>query len=153
GLDGAAVVVRHEVVVLVAAADARALVRKCRGAGLVAGRDQITRPAGERDMKFRGWKARARTNRLEKAGQKSLGLAQTSDAQGLKVLLEEGARGFRILRPQVGGLAADVRQRGGELCALVRVPCLEHGPAAGLIGCESGEMIVGRPARELAPFD
>src|SRR5262245_60406055 len=104
-------------------------------------------------MKFRRRKARARDNRLEIAGQKSLGLAQTPDAQGLKVLLEEGARGFRILRPQVGGLAADVRQRGGELCALVRVLSLEHGSAACLIGSESGEMIVGRPARELAPFD
>src|SRR4030095_16229685 len=108
GLEGAAVVVRHELVVLVAATDAPTFVRKCHGAGLVAGRDQITRPAVERDMKFRRRKARARNNRLEIAGQKSLGLAQTPDAQGLKVLLEEGRRGFRILRTEVRGLAADV---------------------------------------------
>src|SRR5262245_54650867 len=99
----------HELVVSVAAADAHAFVRKCHCAGLVAGCDQITRPAVERDMKFRRRKARARDNRLEIASQKSLRLAQTPDAQGLKVLLEEGARGFRILRPQVRGPAADVR--------------------------------------------
>ena len=109
GLDGAAVVVRHELVVLVAATDAHPFVRKCNGAGLVAGSDQITRPAVERDMEFGTGKARARNNRLEIAGQKSLGLAQARDANGLKVLFEEGASGIRILRPQVHGLAADVR--------------------------------------------
>jgi len=60
-------------------------------------------------MKFGSRKARARNNRLEIAGQKSLGLAQTPNAHGLKVLLEEGASSFRILRLQVRGLAADVR--------------------------------------------
>jgi len=50
-----------------------------------------------------------RNNRLEIAGQKSLGVAQTPNAHGLKVLLEEGASSFRILRLQVRGLAADVR--------------------------------------------
>ena len=80
------------------------------GAGLVAGSDQITRPAVERDREFGTGKARARNNRLEIAGQKSLGLAQTRDANGLKILLEEGASGISILRLQVYGLAADVRQ-------------------------------------------
>jgi L-2-hydroxyglutarate oxidase LhgO len=60
-------------------------------------------------MKFGSRKARARDNRVEIAGQKSRGLAQTPDAHGLKVLLKEGASGFRILRLQVRGLAADVR--------------------------------------------
>ena len=94
GLDGAAVVVWHELVVLGAAADPHTLVRKCNGAGLVAGSDQITRPAVERDRKFGTGKARARNDRLEIAGQKSLGLAQTRDANGLKILLEEGASGI-----------------------------------------------------------
>ena len=100
GLDGAAVVVRHEFVVLVAAADPHPFVRKCNGAGLVAGSDQVTRPAVERDMEFGIGKARARNDRLEIAGQKSLGLAQTRDAHRLKILFEEGASGIGILRPQ-----------------------------------------------------
>src|SRR5204862_513993 len=83
GLDGAAVVVRHELVAPRAAADPHALVRKCGGAGLVAGRDQVARPAVERDRKLGAGKARARNNRLEIARQKSLrlaqGLAQTPD--------------------------------------------------------------------------
>ena len=70
------------------------------GAGLVAGSDQVTRPAVERDMEFGIGKARARNDRLEIAGQKSLDLAQTRDAHGLKILFEEGASGIRILRPQ-----------------------------------------------------
>src|SRR5262249_37629851 len=72
GLDGAAVVVRDELVVLVAAADAHTLVGKCRRAGLVAGRDQITWAAVERDMKFRTREARAHNDRFEIAGQKPL---------------------------------------------------------------------------------
>ena len=110
GLDGTAVVVRHEFVVLGAAADPHTLVRKCNGAGLVAGSDQVPRPAVKRDREFGTGKARARNNRLKIAGQKSLGLAQTRDANGLKILFEEGASGIGILRPQVYGLAADVRQ-------------------------------------------
>ena len=68
GLDGAAVVVRHELVLLVAAADPRTFVWKCSGAGLVAGCDQVTRAAVERDMEFGIGKARARNDRLEIAG-------------------------------------------------------------------------------------
>src|SRR5262245_36105238 len=57
GLDGAAVVVRHQLVVLVAATDPRALVRKCEGPGLVAVRDEIARTAVERDGEFGAGKA------------------------------------------------------------------------------------------------
>jgi hypothetical protein len=39
-----------------------------------------------------------RNNRLEIAGQKSLCLAQTPNAHRLKVLLEEGASSFHLLR-------------------------------------------------------
>ena len=36
---------------------------------------------------------------------------------------------------------------------IVRAPQLARGAAARLVGGESGEMIIGSPARELAPFD
>jgi len=106
-LDGAAVVVRHEFVVLGATADPYAFVRKCNGARLVAGSNQITRPAVNRDMEFGTWKARARNNRLEIPGQKSFPLTQARDPNGLKILLEEGASGIRILWSQSPGVAAD----------------------------------------------
>ena len=97
-------------------------------------------------------KARARDDRLEIAGQQSLGLAQAPDAHRLKVLLEEAARGLGILRLQACGLAADARQRAGKLCALIAASDLQERLAARLIGSERGEMIVGGPARKLAPF-
>ena len=153
GLDGAAVVVRHELVVPGAAADPHALVRKCGGAGLVAGRDQVARPPVERDRELGVGKARARNNRLEIAGQKSHGLAQTRDADGLKILLEESAGGMRILRLQGDGLAADVPQGAMDRSAIVGARYFAQGPAARLIGRERFEMIIGCPARELAPFD
>src|SRR5260221_6127733 len=96
-LDGAAVVVRHELVVLVAATDPHSFVGKCNGGGLVADSDQISRPAVDRDMEFGTGKARARNNRLEIAGQKSLPLANARDAKGLKILFEEGWSGILIL--------------------------------------------------------
>ena len=115
GLDCAAVVVRHQLVLLVAATDPHTLVWKCNGAGLVAGRDQVRRAAVERDMEFRIGKARALNDRLEIAGQKSLGLAQPRDAHRLKILFEEGASGLQNPAAQVYGLAADVRQWRHEI--------------------------------------
>ena len=152
GLDGAAIVIRHELVVPVTATDPRPFVRKCNGAGVVAGGDQITRPAVDRDVEFRTGKARARDHRLEIAGQQPLALAQARDANGLKVPFEEGARGIRILRLQLDGVAADVPQGSGNLCVIGALG-LARGAAARLIGGERGEMIIGRPARELAPLD
>ena len=40
-----------------------------------------------------------------------------------------------------------------DLAAFVGTRCLAQNAAAGLIGRERCEMIIGRPARELAPFD
>src|SRR5262249_44909422 len=71
---------------------------------------------------------------------------------GLKILFEEDARGTGILRLQVCGLAADVRQSACELPAIVTGP-FTQGATAGLVGGESREMIVGGPARELGPFE
>ena len=97
--------VRHELVVLVAATDPRTFVWKCIGAWPVAGRNQLRRAAVERDMEFGIGKARALNNRLEITGKKSLDLTQTRDAHGLKILLEEGASSVRVLRLQVYGFA------------------------------------------------
>src|SRR4051812_20976377 len=153
GLDGAAVVIRHELVVLGAAADAPALVRERGRTLLVAVGDQVARPAVDRHRKFRTGKARAGDHRLVIAGHQALALAQARDAHGLKVLLEEGARGSGILRLERERLAADIGQGAEEQSALVAARLSARGAAAGLIGGECCEMIVGRPARELAPLD
>ena len=58
-----------------------------------------------------------------------------------------------ILRPQGQGLAADVPEGLRDLSVILGARHLVRSPAAGLIGGESGEMIIRRPARELAPFD
>src|SRR5437660_1779047 len=68
GLNGAAVMVRHEFVVLVAATDPRTFVWKCIGPWPVAGRDQVRRAAVERDMEFGIGKARALNYRLKITG-------------------------------------------------------------------------------------
>src|SRR5262249_2534261 len=72
GLDGAAVVVGHELVVGGAASDAHAFVRKRDGGGVVPDGDQIARPAVDRDMEFGAREARARNDRLEIAGEKPI---------------------------------------------------------------------------------
>ena len=104
-------------------------------------------------MKLGTGEARTRHDRLEIAGQQSLSFPETTDAYGLKVLLEEGASGIGILRPDPRSLAADVRQRPGKLFASIAASRFEEGLAAGLIGCVGRELIISRPARELAPFD
>src|SRR5262245_62435922 len=75
GLNGAAVVVWHELVVLVAATDPRPFVWKCIGPWPVAGRDQVRRAAVERDMEFGTGKARALNNWLEITCKESLTFA------------------------------------------------------------------------------
>jgi hypothetical protein len=132
--------------------DPHPFVRKCDDAGFVAGCDQITRPAVDRDVEFGTRKARARNYRLEIAGHKSFPLAQASDANGLKILFEEGARGMGILWPQADGIAADVPQGARDLSAVARATYFAQGLAACLIGGEGGKVIIGRPACELGPF-
>src|SRR5215831_15081184 len=119
GLYGGAVVVGHELVVLVAATDPHPFVRECNGSGLVPGSEEILRPAIKRDMELGTRKPRALDNRLEVTGQKSLALAQPRDAYGPKIPFEEGARGIRILWPQFDGVTAHVQQSGRDLSALV----------------------------------
>src|SRR5262245_57513693 len=133
-------------------ADLSAFVWKCEGTGLVAGGDQVARSTVEWNREFGTGKARARNDRLEIAGQQARVLAQTRDANGPKILFEKDARGTGILRLQVCGLAANVRQRACELPAIVAGP-FTQGAATGLVGGKSREMIVGGPARELGPFD
>jgi len=104
-------------------------------------------------MEFGTGKAGACNNGLEIAGQKALVFAQARDANGLEIVFEEGASGIFIPWPQVCGVSADVPQGAKDLSAIVGAPYLPQGLAAGLISCESGEMIIGPPARELPPFD
>src|SRR5262249_12416736 len=61
--------------------------------------------------------------------------------------------GICIPWPQVYGVTADVPQGAKDLSAIVGTPHLAQSFAAGLISCESGEMIIGPPARELGPLD
>ena len=154
GLYGGAVVVGDELVVLVAATDPRPFVRECNGSGLVSGGREIFRSAIQRDMEFGTRKPRAFDDRLEITGQKSLALAQPRDANGPKIPFEEGARGIGILWPQFRRVATHVQQRGRDLSALVAARrLLPQRLAAGLIGCEGGEVVIGLPAHEVCPFD
>src|SRR5215510_13828898 len=106
---------------------------------MVAGRDQVARPPVEWNRKLGIGKARARHNRLEIAGQKSFGPAQRRNADGLKILLEEGTGGMRIPGLQSDGLATDVAQGAMDLSAIVGARHLARDAAAGLIGRERGE--------------
>src|SRR5262245_39282832 len=153
GLNSAAVVVRHDLVVLVATTDPRTFVWKCIGAWPVAGRDQIRRAAVERDMEFGIGKARALNNRLEITGKKSLAFAQTRYAHRLKILLEEGASSVRVLRLQVCGFAADIPQRAMDRSVAVGGRNFAQSLAACLIRCECRQVIIGPPTRELGPID
>jgi hypothetical protein len=99
GLNSATVVVRHQLVLLVTAADPCALVWKCFRAGLVTDCDQVGWAAVKRNVEFGTRKARTLNDRLVVPGQETLCFAQTRDAYGLKILFEEGASGIGILRP------------------------------------------------------
>src|SRR6266516_5105785 len=150
--DGAAVIVRHELVLLVTAPDPCALVWKCIRAGLAAGHDQVGRAAVEWDMEFRIWEARALNNRLIVPGQQTLCFAQTRDAHGLKILFEEGASGIQIRTPHTHGFAADVRKGLGDLPALSAL-YFAQGLATRIIGCEDRRSAVpgtNRTDREIA---
>src|SRR5262249_37874267 len=107
-LNRTAVVVRHELVLLVEATDST-FVWKCIGAWLVAGGDEIGRATVEWDTEHGARKARALNDRFKITGQNTLGLAQACHAHGLKILFEEGASGRGILRPQANCFAANVR--------------------------------------------
>src|SRR5437899_1246792 len=84
---------------------------ECVGAGPVAGGHQVAGTPVERDMELGIGKARARDDRLEIAGEKSLLLAETHDAHRPEILLEEAARRIGTPRPQGGGPSADLPER------------------------------------------
>jgi hypothetical protein len=104
-------------------------------------------------MEFAIGKARALNDWLEITGEQSLNLAQTGNAHGSKVLFEEGASGVRILRPQPYGFAAGIPQPTIDRSVVVGTPYFVQRLAAVLIGCECGEVIIGRPARKIGPVD
>src|SRR6516225_3203355 len=86
GLNSATVVVRHQLVLLVTAADPCALVGKCFRARLVTDCDQIGWAAVKRNVEFGTRKARTLNDRLVVPGQETLCFAQARDAHGLKIL-------------------------------------------------------------------
>src|SRR5262245_64463734 len=94
GLNSATVMVRHELVVFVTAADPCALVWKCLRAGLVAECDQVGWAAVNRHGEFGTRKARTLNDRLVVPGQETLCFAETRNAHRLKTLFEEGAGGI-----------------------------------------------------------
>src|SRR5262249_36284361 len=98
-LDGAAIVVGHDLAVLVAAPDQRPLVGEVAGPRLVAGSGKIMRSPVEGDVKFGIGKARALDDRLVIAGQKALRFAETGDLHRAKIVLEEAARSFLVAWP------------------------------------------------------
>src|SRR5262249_18319853 len=110
-LDGAAIVVRHDLAVFVAAPDQRALVGKGAGTRRVAGGYKIMRTPVERHVKFRIGKARALDDRLVVAGQEPLRFAETADLYRPKIVLEEAARGPLVGRPRPGRAPADPPER------------------------------------------
>src|SRR5262245_1620340 len=153
GLNSATVVVRHQLVLLVTAADPCALVGECFRAGLVTDCDQVGWAAVKRNAEFGTRKARTLNDRLVVPGQETLCFAEARDAHGLKILFEKGASGIRMLWPQAHGFAADVPQYPGQGLAAIGLACFAQGLAAGLIRCECGEMIIRRPTCDLRPFD
>src|SRR5262249_49834975 len=94
------VVVRHELALLVTAADPCALVWKCFRVGLVTECDQVGWAAVNRHVEFGTRKARTLNDRVVVTGQENLGFGQRRDALWLKILFEEGAGGIRMLRPE-----------------------------------------------------
>src|SRR5262249_33215902 len=96
----ASIAPRHQLVLLVKAADACALVWKRFRAGLVTDCDQVGWAAVKRNVEFGTRKARTLNDRLVVPGAETLCFAQTRDAHGLKIMFEKGASGIRMLRPE-----------------------------------------------------
>src|SRR5262249_17813440 len=151
-LDGAAIVVRHDLAVLVAAPDQRALVGKGGRTRRVAGSHEIMWTSVERDVKFRIGKARALDDRLVITGQKALRFAEPRDLHRAKIILEEAARGLLVGRPRRGRAPADLTERAVDRPLVVGALGVAKGLAAHLESRERGKVIVGRPAVDSNPF-
>ena len=150
--DGAAIVIGHDLAVLVAASDLRALVGKGVGAGLVAGRHQVARPPIKRDVEFRVWKARTLDDGLIVPGQKSLRFAEPRDAHRTKIFLEEGAGSLGGCRLHGSRTPAGFPKRAVDRPFIARSLDLEKGLAARLVGGECGQLVVRRPTLDISPF-
>src|SRR5262249_53744308 len=92
-LDGAAIMVRHDLALFVQPTDERALVGKRIDAGFVSGGHEIVRAPVERNVKFGIGKARALDDRFVIAGEKPLRLAEPYDLHRLEIILEKAASG------------------------------------------------------------
>src|SRR5262249_55729688 len=139
-LDGAAVVIGNDLVLLVATPDHDSLVREVRAAGLVADRLEVARPPIERDMKFRIGKTRAFDDRLEIAGEEALLLAEPCNAHRPEIVLEEGTRGRGVRGLHAGGPAADLPQRLIDRTLVLGLLDVEERLAARPVGGERGEV-------------
>jgi len=101
-----AVVIRHELVLLVEPSDLHAFIGKWLGAGAVARGNEVVRTAVKRHVEFRTGKARALDDRLEISRHESLRLARRAMRTGRKFCSKKGAR-----QPRVAGFAAAVRRQ------------------------------------------
>src|SRR6516165_4157020 len=79
GFDRAAIVVRSDLILVIAPADQCSFVWERARPRLVSGCDQVARAPVERNMEFGAGKARALNNRFVIAGHESLGLPQAGD--------------------------------------------------------------------------
>src|SRR5262249_6906114 len=152
-LDGAAIVVRHDLAVFVAAPDQRAFVGKGGRTGRVAGSHEIVWTPVEWHVKFRIGKARTLDDRLVIAGQKPLRFAEPRDLHRAKIILEEAARGLLVGGPRRSRAPADLPERAVDRPVVVRAFGVAKGLAARLESRERGKVIVGRPAVDINPFD
>ena len=121
GLDGGAVVIGHQLVLLVAAIDGGPVGHLAVRPDRPAVDQQIGRAPIERDVEFRAGKARAVDHRLVIAGEQAPALADAGDRDRTEILLEEGLR-LRIASP-----AANARLRGRPARARHRADADQRG--------------------------
>ena len=152
GLDRPAIVIRHDLVLFVTPTDEGAFVGEL-GPWLVAGGRKIGRTPIKRDVEFRIGEARARDDRLVIPRQETLHLAKPRDLDRSEIIFEEPARGFFISRPHARAAPADFPQRVENRAVIARLLDAAKDLAAGLVSDESSEVIVRRPAGNVAPLD
>src|SRR5262249_41939889 len=152
-LDGATIMVRHDLAFFVQSTDERALVGKRIDAGFVAGGHEIVGAPMEGEVKLGMGKARALADRLVVASEKPLRLAEPYDLHGLEIILEKAASGRFVGQPQARRTPAHVPQRVINRPFVPRLLDAAKSLAAGLVRREGGEVVVGRPAGDISPFN
>ena len=148
-----AVVVRHELVVLGAATDPHALVRKCQRSRACSRQRPGPAAGGRAGQGIRDWESASPQRSAQNS--RSEVPRPRPDARCERAENSARRRRERYQHPAAAGLRPCGRRSTGRLKSARGRRCavLRERLAARLIGCESGEMIIGGPARELAPFD